>query len=93
MPNFYYSARDILDKAIGTDAYFQIKSILTGLQSADVAPVRHGKWIEMRADYEGGDGSLMSTYCSECGRDMGIGKANYCPNCGAHMDGEKEEEP
>ena len=35
----YFSARDILDKAIGTDAYFPIKSILLGTKTADVAPV------------------------------------------------------
>ena len=39
----YYSARDILDKAIGTDAYFQIKSILTGMKAADVVEVRHAR--------------------------------------------------
>ena len=44
MADYYYSARDILDRAIGTDAYFQIKSILTGMKAADVAPARHGRW-------------------------------------------------
>ena len=35
----YFKASDILDKAFGTDAYFQIKSILLGTKTADVAPV------------------------------------------------------
>ena len=35
----YFSARDILEKAIGTDSYFQIKSILTSTKAADVAEV------------------------------------------------------
>lgn len=35
----YFKARDILDKAIGTDAYFPIKSILLGTKTADIAPV------------------------------------------------------
>ena len=35
----YFRARDILDKAMGTDAYFQIKSILTGMKAADVVEV------------------------------------------------------
>ena len=35
----YFKASDILDKAIGTDAYFPIKSILLGTKTADVAPV------------------------------------------------------
>lgn len=36
MNDKYYSAQDIMDQAICTDAYFQIKSILTGLAPADV---------------------------------------------------------
>lgn len=39
MADFYYSARDILDKAIGTDAYCQIKAILTSIKAADVVEV------------------------------------------------------
>ena len=35
----YFSARDILEKAIGTDSYFQIKSILTSTKAADVVEV------------------------------------------------------
>ena len=42
----YFRARDILDKAMGTDSYFQIKSILFGLKAADVAPVRHWRWVD-----------------------------------------------
>lgn len=62
------------------------------IQAADVVQVRHGRWIEMRATYKGGDGRLIATYCSECGTDMGIGKVNYCPECGAKMDGKAAEE-
>lgn len=52
--------------------------------AADVAPVRHGRWIEDH-DY---------LKCPECSvmvkRDFtffDIGDWNYCPNCGARMDG------
>ena len=41
----YFRARDILDKAMGTDSYFQIKSILFGLKAVDVVEVRHGRWM------------------------------------------------
>lgn len=40
--DYYYSSRDILSKAIGTDAYFRIKSILMELETAAVAQVRRG---------------------------------------------------
>ena len=53
--------------------------------AADVVEVRHGRWIDLRATYKDGSGHLIATYCSECGTDMDIGKANYCPNCGARM--------
>lgn len=39
MIDTYFNARDILDKAIGTDAYFQIKSILHRIPAADVVAV------------------------------------------------------
>ena len=55
------------------------------IQAADVAPVRHGRWIP--SDQTGD----CCYACSECGfeRDaylLDIG--NYCPNCGARMDKE-----
>ena len=53
--------------------------------SADVATVRHGKWIPA---VHVGD---CCYHCSECQflRDAYlIDIGNYCPNCGAKMDGE-----
>ena len=52
--------------------------------AADVAPVVHGRWIEKPF--------LLGTsnFCSLCDSFYGMphGKFNYCPNCGARMDGE-----
>lgn len=68
----------------------KIKSIPT----ADVAPVRHGKWIEYGENKDG----THNIHCPVC--DAGFkskGHANsyytkhkyrYCPNCGTKMDGE-----
>lgn len=60
------------------------------MPSADVAPVRHGRW----EDYE-----ENTWQCSECGElfylEDGTPQENeyrYCPNCGAKMDEEKEDE-
>lgn len=94
----YFKASDILDKAIGTDAYFQIKSILLGTKTADVAPVRHGRWIEDERTYPGP--GLKNNLCSACGEVAGAWKEGlepgrkwaYCPNCGARMDKEDEHE-
>ena len=47
-------------------------------------PVVHGRWIEKPF--------LLGTsnFCSLCDSFYGMphGKFNYCPNCGARMDGE-----
>ena len=62
------------------------------LPSAEVEPVKHGRW-EWRNEK-----TLWQTgyYCSECqaffGKDYDMVKYfNYCPNCGAYMRGEKNE--
>lgn len=48
-----------------------------------IDPVKHGKWIT--AEY--GDGTVR-TECSVCGYGRGLPPVrNYCPNCGARMDG------
>ena len=59
-------------------------------QAADVAPVRHGRWIDAYPDIEPNP-MCMYGICSECGFEQGISKyLNYCPNCGAYMRGEEE---
>ena len=61
-------------------------SDIKGMKAADVAPVRHGRWL-------GWGKSGTPTYenygtCSVCGEDAEIytEHRNYCPNCGAKMD-------
>ena len=44
---------------------------------------RHGKWIDID-----GDGTYW--LCSVCGEVLCCNN-NYCPNCGAKMDGERSE--
>lgn len=48
--------------------------------SGYVAPVVHGRWIDAR-EYCG------DYMCSNCEALYGTNKFNYCPNCGAKMDG------
>lgn len=60
---------------------------LLSIPAADVAPVRHGRWIDAYPDIEPNP-MFMYGICSECGFEQGISKyLNYCPNCGAKMDG------
>ena len=61
------------------------------IAAADVAPVRHGRWINICGDSE------SPRQCSDCLQDFdyidgicylvsGQRLPQYCPNCGAKMD-------
>lgn len=54
--------------------------------AADVAPVRHGRWIK---DEFFSDEVNNGEKCSQCGELIGwFGNLpKYCPGCGALMDG------
>ena len=53
------------------------------MKAADVAPVRHGQW---KTNSDRPD-TLICSIC-KCGFDMWKHDPhNYCPNCGAKMDG------
>ena len=61
----------------------RVKTLIARQKAADVAPVRHGRWID-------GD-----PYCPICRKDKFRGldadvwsdwKPDYCPNCGCRMD-------
>ena len=64
------------------------RGIVVSQPAADVVPVVHGRWI---------DRCVRDWRCSECGEKL-LGRGydgyvyknlpNYCPNCGARMDGE-----
>jgi len=51
---------------------------------ADAMPVEHGAWVFMS------DSVGEYSCCSWCGHE-GFKGMNYCPNCGARMDGEKKD--
>lgn len=51
------------------------------LPAADVAPVVHGRWMPFHSEAVGD-----VQYCSACGIGFDA-KTDYCPNCGAKMDG------
>ncbi len=54
---------------------------------ADVVPVVHGRWIKPTKI---GHRAFDIPHCSACdGVPCGVDEnTNYCPNCGARMDGE-----
>lgn len=59
------------------------------VQSADVAEVRHGRWVFNR--HQAPNEKLY--FCSLCAEgESDNGRDKYCPNCGAKMDGKGEGE-
>lgn len=68
---------------ITLNRYDKIIDGIYEIPSADVEPVRHGMW-EKNDEYT----------CSLCGYRMVIGDGayKYCPNCGARMDGDGNDD-
>lgn len=78
----YIEREALLDRIRGTGYAEPIKSNLlvmaVTLPAADVRPVVRGEWMK----------NGWSIRCSVCGYDMPFSVRNYCPNCGAVMEGE-----
>lgn len=98
MPDEYISRAKTLEllKSLGSRDYRREKGTIQDAikmisssaytPAADVAPVRHGRWI--KDDFLSDDVNNAEK-CSQCGELIGwFGKLpKYCPNCGAKMDG------
>ena len=54
-------------------------SDLRDMDAADVAPVRHGRWLCVDTDTE------QFFLCNRC-KKKEYWESNYCPNCGCKMD-------
>ena len=76
------------------DNWQEILDGIEAIQSADVSPVRHGRWISLTECANEG------VYCSICNKKVWKSdyawcskksrnklRSNFCPNCGAKMDG------
>ena len=81
------------DKAFGHDA-IEIMTEVHYMPAADVAEVRHGSWEIKEFPFS----HCKKMSCSICGYNESRGPAwnenfglpNYCPNCGALMDGKED---
>ena len=62
--------------------YSLVKGIIAGMPAADVAPVVYGKVTHVTEDAPYCEYGM----CNVCGAY--VQNWNYCPNCGAKMDGE-----
>ena len=86
----YIDADELLTKLPDDLPYkASVKRVLMQTPTADVVEVKHGKW-----KYVDGDLGYSDLECSECGAITVFfddERFNYCPNCGAKMDGERRE--
>lgn len=76
----YIDKQAFLDYMKGTSRYFNVKFDIENFPIADVVPVQHGRWV-MHKDELG-----LTSECSACHIET-MCNGNYCPNCGAKMDG------
>lgn len=99
-------ARDCFDKILAEnddmraiiDTYGGLENIqsafvkLHEIETADVRPVRHGRWVVSRIDYNWlGVEYPTHCKCDQCGREIPyLDRDDYCPTCGARMDGDGE---
>lgn len=101
-----YINREDTIKAIESETYRHdyldhVIDIIEAMPSADVAPVRHGRWIvgdSLPMHDIAGNLSWGNWYtCNQCefktyAIERHITQYNYCPNCGAKMDGGDDDE-
>ena len=80
----YIDKQAFLDCMKRTDRYFNVKFDIENFPNADVAPVRHGRWEEASDGY-----GIVCPFCRTdfCTIIYDTEHFNYCPNCGAKMDG------
>ena len=82
--------KSLLNDCLGQVSYSRedAADCIFWLDTADVAPVRHGRWL----GWGKGGTPTYENYgtCSVCGEDAEIytEHRNYCPNCGAKMESE-----
>lgn len=89
----FISREDVINITAETGAW-ETQNRVRELPAADVQPVKHGKWEEIE-EYGGwGDTHYR---CSVCGEEWYLedgtpqqNNMNFCPRCGARMDGDTE---
>ena len=69
-----------------TSGFDEAVTRVENFPSADVAPVRHGHWIYHPDDLFPNDSTQECSYC-HAEESLTLYNENYCPNCGAKMDG------
>ena len=75
--------------------YMGIYDLVKSQPAADVAEVRHGKWLtweEQFPDRKPTKKNNLGVFCNNC-HSHADNMTDYCPYCGAKMDGDTNDEP
>ena len=79
VPMINNSFRDMIQR----DTLIGCMELVNRIPSADVQPVKHGKWIDETFEPWG---LVFHPYkCDQCGERSEF-DSEYCPNCGAKME-------
>ena len=62
----------------------RVKTLIARQKTADVAPVRHGRWIKV--GYACGETEWQCSSCKETEWRTSSDRLKYCPFCGSMMD-------
>ena len=78
-----------ITQGINSVVHRKIQELIANTPTIEAEPVRHGEWAFKHPN---------GWACSECGEwglmidNRGICKSNYCPHCGAKMDGDDHDQ-
>lgn len=97
------SPNKVYQNAMEDMIYYFIPKIIDEIPTADVEPVRHGRWVLLReSEITGFNPELAGLdpiggyQCSNCKKEAIFDcndefvLSSYCPNCGARMDGDAD---
>lgn len=83
------STNEIKDWCLNRYSADWIYSFVKSAPSVDAAPMKRGRWIFKWDSEKDPKRLFIRIVCSECDLHTGM-KSNFCPNCGARMDGRGE---
>lgn len=69
---------------VGLWHFTGVWAVIANAPTIEAEPVRHGRWIK-RPD------ERICPFCNDRHSYFGGKEKNYCPNCGAKMDGDSHE--
>lgn len=83
-------ADELLNNEFKNDISFNAFQNLVKRQKT-IDAVKHGEWVYKEYKYSKDD-AVGYFECSKCGHASWQNDYNYCPNCGARMDGKEQED-